>query len=54
MIRGGQRSSVKDFKEIQTVTGVFSTLIYDLKADSIEKLQEIDQKLIREQLKDQS
>jgi hypothetical protein len=36
LIRGGKKSS--STKESQTVTGVFSTLIYDLKADTIENL----------------
>lgn len=53
MIRGGHRGSVQGFKERQTVTGVFSTLIFDLKADSINTLQENDQETIRNQLKSQ-
>ena len=36
LIRGGKKSS--STKESQTVTGVFSTLIYGLKADTIENL----------------
>ena len=38
------------FKEKQTVTGVFNTLIYDLKTDALESLKEKDQQTIRGQM----
>ena len=38
LIRIGRRSQGQGFNERQTITGVFSTLIYDLKADRIENL----------------
>lgn len=47
LIRGGRRNSAQGFKERTTVTGVFSTLIYDLKADGIGSLQDSDQKAIK-------
>lgn len=50
LIRGGRRNSAQGFKERTTVTGVFSTLIYDLKADGIGSLQDSDQKAIKNQM----
>jgi hypothetical protein len=42
LIRSGRKTPVIGFKEKQTFTSVFSTLIYDLKADSIDNLKETD------------
>lgn len=50
LIRGGKRTSVTGFKERQTVTGVFSTLIYDLSTETLGNLKENDQQTIRDQL----
>jgi hypothetical protein len=49
LIRGGLRTT-KGFKERQTVTGVFNTLIYDLNTETIGSLQEIDQQTVRTQM----
>jgi len=48
LIRGGQKTPNQGFKEKHTFTGVFSTLIYDLKADCIDNLKEKDQQSIRD------
>lgn len=48
LIRSGRKTPLSGFKEKQTVTSVFSTLIYDLKADSIDSLKETDQRVIRD------
>ena len=53
LIRCGRKTPVQGFKEKQTFTSVFSTLIYDLQADCIDNLKETDQQAIRDQIKSQ-